>query len=124
MSYLTDAELLAAMKLHRDTPYVYQCVSHGFLSIARHTGGIIVNGQSYTYSPEHDECIRDDVLKMVRKMRRNCRKCGGAMKPGIATGQTVICGDEGTCSPAGPGYVQQCLKCEACGWSVTAERQE
>lgn len=52
--------------------------------------------------------------------KQQCRKCGGEMKPGIATGQTVDCGDEGTCSPAGPGFVQSCLKCSACGWSVAA----
>ncbi len=49
-----------------------------------------------------------------------CGKCGGRLKPGIAMGQTVYCGDEGTMSPAGPGFVIDCLKCEACGWSVTA----
>lgn len=51
---------------------------------------------------------------------RKCRKCGGAMKPGKAMGQTVECSDEGTCSPAGPGKLIDCMKCEVCGWSVTA----
>ena len=50
---------------------------------------------------------------------RACRKCGGAMKPGKAMQQTVDCGDEGTCSPAGPGVLIDCMKCERCGWSVT-----
>lgn len=49
-----------------------------------------------------------------------CRKCGGAMKPGKAIAQTVECSDEGTCSPAGPGMLVDCMKCERCGWSVSA----
>lgn len=49
-----------------------------------------------------------------------CRKCGGAMKPGKAMAQTMDCSDEGTCSPAGPGKLIDCMKCERCGWSVTA----
>jgi hypothetical protein len=49
-----------------------------------------------------------------------CRKCGGAMKAGKAMAQTVDCSDEGTCSPAGPGKLIDCMKCERCGWSVTA----
>lgn len=48
-----------------------------------------------------------------------CRKCGGTMRPGIAIAQTFDCGDEGTCSPGGPGRVVECMKCANCGWSVT-----
>lgn len=51
---------------------------------------------------------------------QSCRKCGGAMKPGKAMQQTVDCSDEGTCSHAGPGRLIDCMKCERCGWSVTA----
>ena len=54
----------------------------------------------------------------------HCRKCGGLMKPGKAMGQTVNFGDEGTCSPAGPGVLIDCLKCEVCGWSVYAPQPE
>ena len=39
-------------------------------SLARYTGGIRVSGFDYTYLPAHDECVRDDVLKMVKKMRK------------------------------------------------------
>lgn len=50
-----------------------------------------------------------------------CRKCGAEMAPGQAMGQTVGCSDEGTMSPAGPGKLIPCMKCSACGWSVTQE---
>lgn len=56
----------------------------------------------------------------------SCRKCGGRMRPGIATEQTYtgtpdFPGDThvSTMSPGGPGAVIDCMKCEACGWSVT-----
>ncbi len=55
-----------------------------------------------------------------------CRKCGGAMRLGIAMWQTVtgapdFPGDKHatTLSPGGPGVVVPCLKCSACGWSVS-----
>lgn len=56
-----------------------------------------------------------------------CRKCGGEMRPGIATGQTYTGGDPDfpgdthstTFSAGGPGRGAECLKCSACGWSVT-----
>lgn len=50
-----------------------------------------------------------------------CRKCGGTMQPGKATAQTYSTSKEGTCSPAGPGALIDCMKCSACGWSVTTE---
>lgn len=57
-----------------------------------------------------------------------CRKCGGAMRPGVAIEQTYSAGAPDfpgdthgvTMSPAGPGQLIDCSKCEACGWSVTA----
>lgn len=59
----------------------------------------------------------------------SCRKCGGRMRPGIATEQTYtgtpdFPGDThvSTMSPGGPGAVIDCMKCEACGWSVTKEK--
>lgn len=55
-----------------------------------------------------------------------CRKCGGAMKPSQALGQTCtglpdFIGDPTpvTISPGGPGKMINCIKCENCGWSVT-----
>ena len=59
-----------------------------------------------------------------------CRKCGGAMLPGKAMGQTMTpgapddLGGEGqTMSVGGPGVMIDCLKCDACGWSVTSVAQ-
>lgn len=56
-----------------------------------------------------------------------CRKCGGKMKPGIATGQTYVWstdfpGDTGfevgcTINYGGPGKLIECIKCEDCGHS-------
>lgn len=56
-----------------------------------------------------------------------CRKCGGEMKPGTATGQTYTSGmpdfgpdDEiSTMSAGGPGALVPAMKCRECGWSVT-----
>lgn len=74
MTYLTPAELLLAElhPLHQRTPYVIAGVSRSMFSIARHPeyGGCTYNGSSYTYMPEHDELIRDDVLKLVTKARK------------------------------------------------------
>ena len=70
MSYLTEDELQAAMKLHQRAPYALCNVSQGFFSIARHYGGLNFQDCHYTYIDGHDECVRDDVLKLVTKMRR------------------------------------------------------
>lgn len=64
--------------------------------------------------------LRDELRAMRAAGVMACRKCGGAMKLGKAMGQTLDCSDEGTCSPAGPGKLIDCMKCEACGWSVTS----
>lgn len=50
----------------------------------------------------------------------HCKKCGGVMRPGLAMGQTWHDSGEGTLNPTGPGRVIACLKCETCGWSITA----
>lgn len=58
---------------------------------------------------------------------KRCRKCGGAMVQGVATGQTLSGGMPDfpgdahgiTLSPGGPGKVIPAMKCEVCGWSVT-----
>lgn len=72
MTYLTPAELLLAElhPLHQRTPYVIAGVSRSMFSIARYSGGCTYNGCSYTYMPQHDELIRDDVLKLVTKQRK------------------------------------------------------
>ena len=69
-SFLTEDELQAAQVLHKNSPYAISGVSGSMFSLARYTGGIRVSGFDYTYLPAHDECVRDDVLKMVKKMRK------------------------------------------------------
>lgn len=54
-----------------------------------------------------------------------CVKCGDEMGPGEALEQTTTGspdfagGEVVTVSPGGPGKLVSCLKCSACGWSVT-----
>lgn len=56
-----------------------------------------------------------------------CRKCGAEMQPGKALAQTFVPGSPdfpgdkhaSTFSAGGPGEMVDCLKCPACGWSVT-----
>ena len=69
-SYLTAAEVAAAQVLHKKAPFALFNVSRGFFSIARHEGGLTFKGCGYTYMPGHDECVRDDVLRMVTRLRK------------------------------------------------------
>jgi len=69
-SYLTADEVQAAQKLHRRAPYALRNVSMGVFSIARLYGGLTYQGCHYTYMQGHDECVRDDVLRLVTKMRK------------------------------------------------------
>jgi hypothetical protein len=80
MSYLTEAEIddLQASDLSRGTPFAIQGVSNTQLSIARHYGCCTFQHQRYTYFPDSDELIRDDVLKRVMK-RRKPKKVVGAL---------------------------------------------
>ena len=55
-------------------------VSRSQFSIARHYGGIKLNGASYVYDPETDTLIREDVLKAARKP---------AAEPGLFDGETT-----------------------------------
>lgn len=59
------------------------------------------------------------LVRAAARSADSCRKCSGQMRPGIAMGQTTSCSDEGTCSPGGPGYLRECMKCVRCGWSVS-----
>lgn len=69
-SYLTADEVQAAQKLHQRAPYALCNVSMGFFSIARHYGGLTYQCCHYTYIPGHDECVRDDVLRLVTRLRK------------------------------------------------------
>lgn len=58
--------------------------------------------------------------------KRQCRRCGGKMKPGIAMQSTLKAGVPDfpgsgvvTMSPGGPGRIIPVDKCERCGWSVS-----
>jgi hypothetical protein len=64
----------AALKLSNDEPPAFVGVSYSQLSIARHYGGVKVGRHRYTYFPEFDELVRDDVVKMVAGMRRAARR--------------------------------------------------
>jgi hypothetical protein len=68
-SFLTPDEIDGLMLTHSGQQIAWTGVSHTQLSIARHYGGIVFNGQHYTYMPATDELIRDDVLKLVMKAR-------------------------------------------------------
>lgn len=61
---------LDSCPLHRKTPFGMTNVSMTQLSIARHYGCIRYNGDQYTYFPDTDELVRDDVLKWQRKQKR------------------------------------------------------
>ena len=69
-SYLTEDEVEAVQVLHKRAPYALCKVSNGFFSISIHYGGLIFKGFRYTYINGHDECVRDDALKLVTKLRR------------------------------------------------------
>jgi hypothetical protein len=69
-SYLTADEVQAAQTLHKRAPYALCNVSQGFFSIARHYGGCTFKRCHYTYMQGHDECVRDDVLRLVTKLRK------------------------------------------------------
>ena len=73
-SHITPDEWAALKldgKLHQRSAWLYQRVSQTQLSIARHYGGITVNGEHYVYCPPTDELIRGDVLKALGKLRKS-----------------------------------------------------
>ena len=71
-SYATQQEIdaLQASKLSRATPFIIKNISASYFSVARHTGGLSYNGFAYVYHPPTDECVRDDVLKFITKLRK------------------------------------------------------
>lgn len=75
-SFLTESEIeaLQSSNLPRKTPFAIQGVMNTQLSIARFYGGIRYNGDGYTYMPDGDELIRDDVLMFITKLRKKQRK--------------------------------------------------
>lgn len=60
-------ELLTDCPLHRRTPFGITNVKLTQFSVARFYGAIKFNGENYTYIPDSDELIRDDVLRWLKK---------------------------------------------------------
>jgi hypothetical protein len=72
-------ELTRDVQFKKDAPYAITNVSHTQLSIARHYGGCKYNGYDYTYFPEEDTLIRNDVLKWAVEERNRRQKDAFAM---------------------------------------------
>ena len=49
---------------------IHKNVSHGYLSIARYSGGVRINECYYVYNPVTDELLREDAVKALAKMRK------------------------------------------------------
>ncbi len=69
-AYLSPAEVKAVQVLHKHAPYSIDGISQSMFSVARHYGGMTYQGCHYTYVQPHDECVRDDVLKLVARLRK------------------------------------------------------
>lgn len=52
----------------------YANVSMTQLSIARHYGGVKVQGKYFVYNPNDDSLIREDIVKWVAKQKKNASK--------------------------------------------------
>lgn len=70
VSWLTQPELDAVQHLHQRAPYQIQFVCDGYFSVARHYGGMAYNGSHFVYFADCDSLVRDDVVKLVTKMRK------------------------------------------------------
>lgn len=53
---------------------IYHNISHTQMSIARHYGGLTVNGSTYEYDAEQDRLIRSDIAKRDEKLKASERK--------------------------------------------------
>jgi hypothetical protein len=69
VDHLTAIDLQLA-GLHQRTPYAIHGVMNTQLSIARHYGGIHYQGEGYTYIPESDELVRNDVIKHLKTAQK------------------------------------------------------
>ena len=70
-SFLTMDEWHALMAEFAGQEIGWRHVSSTQLSIARHSGALVISGKRFTYLPATDELIRDDVLKLVAKWRKS-----------------------------------------------------
>lgn len=69
MTATTHLDDLAGCPLHRRTPFGITNVTQTQFSIARFYGAPELNGEPYTYLPDTDELIRDDVLCWKNKVK-------------------------------------------------------
>ena len=67
--FLSPAEMLAIADLPTSTPYVISPIRGSFFSLAALYGEMRLQGAAYTYMPATDECIRNDVLQRVQRLR-------------------------------------------------------
>ncbi len=72
-SWISQTELDAVQHADRKTPYLIRGVSQSYFSVARYYGGATFNGSSYIYFAATDELVRDDIVKLVKKLRRKAR---------------------------------------------------
>ena len=70
----TNLDEIEPCGLHRRTPYGITNVKDTQFSVARHFGGCKLNGESYTYLPDTDELIRDDVLRWKMKREKKGKR--------------------------------------------------
>lgn len=76
-SHITPQELetINASGLNfTSAPAIISGVTASQLSIARHYGGCRAFGRHYIYVPTTDELIRDDVVKLLAKIRKSAVK--------------------------------------------------
>jgi hypothetical protein len=68
-SFLSQAEMLAIADLPTGTPYVISPIRGSLFSLAALYGQMRLQGAAYTYMAHTDECIRNDVLQRVQRLR-------------------------------------------------------
>lgn len=76
MSYITDEELawLEKQPAWITAPLAITDHHSSFFILAKHTGSCKISGELYTYLKDTDELIRDDILKLVNRRRREAKK--------------------------------------------------
>jgi hypothetical protein len=86
--FLTPANLdalVAAGKITKETSVGWKDVRRTQLSIARFSGGAVVNGVHYEYMYGTDELVREDVARMIRALWRKTKtpepEQGDLLKP-------------------------------------------
>ena len=78
-SWITHDEKLRLQRewANPSAPIGWANVSMTQLSLAKHSGGVTVNGHLYTYFPATDELWRDDVVKTVKAWRKDAKSAPG-----------------------------------------------